>query len=369
MIRLALILSFLVNVSLVSEVFAAGQTVEPSVMRALNTAQVAQQKGDYAAAERALDGVKGEAGSLEETLLWRSHGYLAWAQGRNGKAIEFLNKVVKSGKLDDASQANEKLNLAKLNLTQQRYKEVIRLLTPVPAKASEEVLQMLVQSYQASGQPAKALPLAERYVQAHPRAEDRWLQFLVGVNADLKRYSQAEKWQQQLLARSPNDVQHWRQLAALQQLSGSYENALATLRTARTKGLNFSAKELDNLTLLASAADQPWQGAKLLKGMLDQGLLANNSTRQERLGLFYWQARDRAHAVEVYRQLASASGSGKHWMNVAQLELEQSRWKAGLTALKKAESAGADRRQVREWRNWAENELNAGANDRLASTH
>ena len=36
---------------------------------------------------------------------------------------------------------------------------------------------------------------AERYVQAHPQAADSWLQFLVAVNADLKRYPVAERWQ------------------------------------------------------------------------------------------------------------------------------------------------------------------------------
>lgn len=346
---------------------AAGQTVEPGVFQALNTAQTAQQKGDYASARRALDAAKAKTGSLEEALIWRSRGYLAWAEGQNAKAIEWLDKALKTGKLDADLLANEQLNLAKLNLIERRYAQVVALLAPRQASASEDMLLMLVQAYQGLEQPAKALPLAERYVQANPQAGDSWLQFLVAVNADLKRYPAAERWQRQLLARQPNKAQSWRQLAALQQMSGGHDKALATLRTAYSKGVRFSESELDNLALLASAADQPWQGAKLLDGMLSQGLLPRTAAREERLGLLWWQARDRVAAARIYRDLAARSGSAKHWMNLAQLELEQARWQSGLEALAKAENAGAERSRVRAWRNWAESELNFERERRLAS--
>ena len=346
---------------------AADLTVDPAVFRALDSAQAAQKNADYAAAQRALDSVTGAPGSLEESLLWRSRAYLAWAQGQNAQAITLLDKVIQGGKLDAALQAEESLNLARLNLIEQRYARVVALLAPQQASAGEEVLQMLVQAYQGLGQPAKALPLAERYVQANPHAADSWLQFLVAMNADLKRYAMAERWQRQLLARQPNEVKGWRQLAALQQLSGQHDKALATLRAAYQKGLRFSEGELDNLVLLAGAADQPWQGAKLLSGMLEQGLLPRTSAREERLGLLWWQARERQQAAQIYRELAARSGSAKHWLQLAQLELEQARWQAGLDALRQAERAGAERSKVRAWRNWAESEMSFQREKRVAS--
>jgi hypothetical protein len=346
---------------------AAGQSVDPAVFRALDTAQTAQKKGDYSAARRALDAAKGTPGSLEEALLWRSRGYLAWAEGQNAQAIELLERVLKSGKLDAELQAAEELNLARLNLVERRYAQVVSLLAPGQASANEEVLQMLVQAYQGLNQPAKALPLAERYVQANPQAADSWLQFLVAINADVKRYPAAERWQRQLLARQPNNAQGWRQLAALQQLSGSHDKSLATLRAAYQKGLRFSESELDNLVLLAGAAEQPWQGARLLSGMLDQGLLPRTAVREERLALLWWQARERSQAATLFRALATRSGNAKHWMSLAQLEMEQARWKAGLEALGKAERAGADRSKVRSWRNWAQSELSFEREKRVAS--
>ena len=363
MFRLLLLISLSFAVSA-----QAAQSIDPSVFKALERAQSAQQKGDYSAAHRALEQAQAKTGSTEQALLWRSQAYLAWAEGDNRKALELLDKAIASGKLDEAILPNERLNLAKLNLVEQRYAKVISLLGS-SAGANEEVLQMLVQAYQGLGQHAKALPLAERYIQANPNAADTWLQFLVAGNAELKRYETAERWQGRLLARHPDQAKSWRQLAALQQMAGSEEKALATLRAAHLKGLSFSETELDNLVALASAAGQPWQGAKLLKGMLESNLLPNDAKRQERLGMLWWQARDRAQAAPIYRDLALQSGSAKLWLNVAQLELEQARWQAGLDALKQAERAGAERRKVRAWREWAEGELSFERQRQVASAH
>jgi hypothetical protein len=360
--RLLLLISLLFAVSA-----QAAQSIDPSVFKALERAQSAQEKGDYGAAHRALKQAEAKPGSAEEALLWRSRAYLAWAEGNNRQALELLDKAIASGKLDESILPNERLNLAKLNLAERRYAKVVSLLGS-PANASEEVLQMLVQAYQGLGQHAKALPLAERYVQANPNAADTWLQFLVAGNAELKRYETAERWQSRLLARHPNQAKSWRQLAGLQQMAGDEDKALATLRAAHAKGLRFSEAELDNLVLLAGAAGQPWQGAKLLQGMLESRLLTSDAKRRERLGMLWWQARERSEAAQIYRDLAAQSGSAKFWLNVAQLELEQAHWQAGLDALIQAERAGAERRKVRSWREWAEGELSFERQRQVAST-
>ncbi|WP_417779701.1 tetratricopeptide repeat protein [Stutzerimonas xanthomarina] len=360
--RLLLMISLLFAVSA-----HAAQSIDPSVFKALERAQSAQEKGDYGAAHRALKQAEAKPGSAEEALLWRSRAYLAWAEGNNHQALELLDKAIASGKLDEAILPNERLNLAKLNLIERRYAKVVSLLGS-PANTNEEVLQMLVQAYQGLGQHAKALPLAERYVQANPNAADTWLQFLVAGNAELKRYETAEHWQSRLLARHPDQAKSWRQLAGLQQMAGNEDKALATLRAAHAKGLRFSEAELDNLVLLAGAAGQPWQGAKLLQGMLKSGLLASDAKRRERLGMLWWQARERSEAAQIYRDLAAQSGSATFWLNVAQLELEQTHWQAGLDALKQAERAGAERRKVRSWREWAEGELSFERQRQVAST-
>ena len=53
--------------------------------------------------------------------MWRSKAYVAWSAGSNAQAIDWLDKAVRSGKLDAEMLAGERLNLAKLNLGERRY--------------------------------------------------------------------------------------------------------------------------------------------------------------------------------------------------------------------------------------------------------
>ena len=122
----------------------AAQTVDSAVFMALQNAQAAQEKGEYAAARKALDAVQARPGSLEETLVWRSRGYLAWAAGNNAEALKWLEQAHASGLLDAAAQQAERLNLARLNLAEERYARVVTLLEPLPGETQGPTLGVRV---------------------------------------------------------------------------------------------------------------------------------------------------------------------------------------------------------------------------------
>lgn len=334
---------------------AAAQSIAPDVFRALQASQAAQQAGKLAEAEQALRAVKPKADSLEQALIWRSQGYLAWAQGNIKPAIVVLTKAFNSGKLTDEQVSEDRLSLAKLHFTGKNYQQALNYLQKVAQ--TNEVLEMQIEAWQGLGRLDKALPLAERYLKGKSTISDNWLQFMVGANAELKRYTVAEQWQKRILQRSPDQVNAWKQLAALQQMANQHSKALATLRTAYTKGIDFKKSDLDSLIALASASGQPWQAARLLEGMLKSGLMNANLSTQERLAQLHWQARDYPNAAKQYTQLAQQTGKGEHWLSLAQLEIQQGRWNAGLQALASAEKSGANQQQVRSWRDWAQSRI------------
>lgn len=348
-----LLLAACVCASLSAPVMAA-QSIAPDVFRALQTSQAAQQSGKFAEAEQVLRSVQTKPGSLEQALVWRSQAYLAWAQGKTQSAINDLTQAFNSGHLTPEQISEDRLNLAKLHFSGKNYQQALSYLQK--AVQSDEVLEMQIEAWQGLGRLDKAVPLAERYLQAKSSISDNWLQFMVAANAELKRYAQAEQWQKQLLQRSPDQLKAWKQLAALQQMAGQHAKALATLRTAYSKGISFKSSDLDSLINLASASEQPWQAARLLEGMLQHGLLTRNASSQERLAQLHWQARDYPRAAAQYAQLAKQTGKGQHWLSLAQLEIQQGRWDAGLQALTAAEQAGANPQQVRAWRDWAQNQ-------------
>ena len=333
----------------------AAQSIAPDVFRALQTSQAAQQAGKFAEAEQALRAVKTKPNSLEQALIWRSQGYLAWAQGHPKSAITVLTQAFKSGQLTAEQITEDRLNLAKLNFSAKNYNQALQYLQK--ATQTNEVLEMQIEAWQGLGRLDKALPLAERYLKGKSTINDNWLQFMVGANAQLKRYKEAEQWQKRILQRSPDKINAWKQLAALQQMANQHSKALATLRTAYAKGISFTQSDLDSLIALASASDQPWQAARLLEGMLKSGLMNSSQSTQERLAQLHWQARDYPSAAKQYTQLAQQTGKGQHWLSLAQLEIQQGHWNAGLQALNSAEKAGANSQQVQNWRDWAQSRI------------
>lgn len=333
----------------------SAQSIAPDVFRALQSSQVAQQAGKFAEAEQALRAVQTKPDSLEQVLVWRSLGYLAWAQGNTNQAIDVLTKAFKSGQLTAEQTTEDRLNLAKLNFAAKNYKPALQYLQNVAQ--TNEVLEMQIEAWQGLGRLDKALPLAERYLKSKSNIADNWLQFMVGANAELKRYKEAEQWQKRILQRSADKINAWKQLAALQQMANQHSKALATLRTAYAKGISFKQSDLDSLIALASASDQPWQAARLLEGMLKSGLMSTSLSTQERLAQLHWQARDYSSAAKQYAQLAKQTGKGQHWLSLAQLEIQQGRWNAGLQALNSAEKTGANSQQVKNWRDWAQSRI------------
>lgn len=329
---------------------ALAQTIDIKTLRALQAAQSAQEQGEFNKAEQLLRQLQPEKGSYAEALIWRTHGYVVWQKNHIAHAVQLLEQAYKSGQLTDEQRQEDALSLAKLNTQLERPKQALAYLEQV--LDSQESLELRIYNWQMLGRYDQALPLAERYLAKQSVISDQWLNFMVAANAELRRFPAAQKWQKQLLTRHPQQVAQWRQLAALQQMSGNYVQAFATLRTAYQQGLAFSEADLDQLVALASAAEQPWQGARLLNELMQQGRLTKTTARQERLAQLQWQSRERSLALAHYQRLAEQSQQAKHWLTVVQLASEQELWPQAKQALQAAAKAGASRKEIRNWQDW-----------------
>lgn len=331
---------------------AQPQTIDIKTLRALQGAQNAQQQGNLDKAEKILASVEAEPGSYSQALLWRTQGYLAWQKAQNANALQLLEKSYNSKLLEQDQLREDALALGKLCLQLDKPKKAINYLQQ--ANESNERLELSIYAWQMQGRYDRALPLAEKYLASQSQISDQWLSFMVGANAEQKRYAQAEKWQKRLLARHPLQVGHWRQLAGIQQMGGDYARSFATLRTAYQQGLKFSEADLDQLVALASAAQQPWQGARLLESLMKQGHLPVTAAREERLAQLQLQSREKGQALKQYQKLARKSQKPGHWLTVVQLASEQENWDVAREALQAAAKSGASRKQVRSWQDWLE---------------
>ncbi|UAW98109.1 tetratricopeptide repeat protein [Halopseudomonas nanhaiensis] len=340
---------------LVSAGVQAQQQVSPAVFEALREAQRLQQDGRPAQAREQLESVRRSLpdGSLELALVQQRLGYLAIAQDRTGDAIDWLRRALEHEVLDDQAAAQDRRNLAQLLVVEGRYSEAVRVLEtqqrsgplPLPLK------RLLVQAYNELEQYDKAIPLAEQVVTADPQVDAVWYRLLAGMNHRLGRYGQAERWLHVVLRRQPAEAEHWRQLAGMQSLDGRQIDAAATLRLAHESGVTLSEQDLHNLVAVHTQAGAPWQAARLLQALLDEGLLSRSTQRQRLLAQLWLQARDRERATAAWRTLAGSTGATGDWLQVARLQLEDQQWADLLATLERARS-GASAAQLATIGQW-----------------
>lgn len=344
----------------------AQQAINPGVFNALNSAQQAQEAGDYARAQSRLESALEQTrdGSLERALVEQRFGYLAIARERNAEAIDWLNKALAHDQLTPQAARQDRINLAQLLIMQERYREAVSLLEQEHAAEplDNQPKRLLVQAYSRLQQYSKAIPIAEQVVAAEPGVEATWYQLLAGMNQRLERYREAERWLRVLLKREPENLQYWRQLAGVQSQGERQVAAAATLRLAYESGIRFSDSDLDNLVALQVRAGAPWQAARLLQALLDEQLLVADAARSERLAQLWHQARDHERAHAAWLALANTSGRAEHWLRAAGIQLEQGRWDQLLSSLKQAEPGASteQRSLIRQWQQYAQNALAEG---------
>lgn len=333
------------------------QTVEPEVLRGLQQAQAAQTAGDYGKAQRLLDGLSFDKGSYAELLVLRNKGYLAWQQNQLQQAINLLKQAEQHSQINAQDRQADRLSLARLTLAAGQPQQTVAYLKGQPQ--TDESLQLGIQAWYQQKRYDQALPLAEKYLARQSKVNRQWTELMVSLYYGSKNHSKAADWQRRLLALEPDSLEQWQRLADLQRLAGNEAAAFATLRTAYDKGLLQSSQQLQQLLAQASAAGQPWQGARLLQQWLKQGKLADNSKWREQLAQLHWQARDYQAAIQQYRQLAEQGGSANHWLMVAQLAMQNARWQEAEQALEAAERSGAARHRISSWRDWLESSREA----------
>lgn len=341
--------------SLAASVVLAQQAVEPGAFKALDQARQAQEGGRFNEARQTLEAALNQAaeGSLEQALLEQRLGYLALAQDRRREAVEWIEKGLAHGRLEPAVARQDRINLARIAASSERFERAAGLLAREhqAQPLEDEDRRLLVQVYSRLERFEQAIPLAEQEVRLNPEADSVWYQMLVGMNYRLQRYRQAEQWQRVLLKRDPRNAQNWRQLAGIQSLDRRQAAAAGTLRLARDAGVQLSDADLDNLVALQVSAGAPWQAARLLEELLAQRVLEATTQRSERLAQLWQLARDHQRAQASWSQLASQSGNTGHWMRVAGLQLEGGQWRELLATLERARP-GADASQLRLIQQW-----------------
>ncbi|MGD2076513.1 MAG: tetratricopeptide repeat protein [Gammaproteobacteria bacterium] len=240
-------------------------------------------------------------------------------------------------------------------------------LNVLPPDSRQRVRYDLAQLYLASDVPEMAVPVLESWFEHADRpTADAW--FLLGLaRVQAKRYRQAieplqkaiaavenadETWYQTLLAahfeldalqecatvlekmvRLFPDRDYWQQLAGVYLALQQDGRALTTLELAWRQDRLSGESDLLQLAQLYLAQRIPFKAAQLLEREMDRGRIGIDADNLELLAGAWAEARERDKAIAVYQRAMHAGAKASLGLHVAQLYIEDERWRDAARVL------------------------------------
>ncbi len=314
----------------------------------LHQASQLQQEEKLPEAIVLLEGLALES-DYDQAFIQRVLGVYYWQSEQPSKAVQALNESVKLNALALTDQWKTRQMLADILFSDQQYQSaiqhyVILLKTEYPstddkiqkAQANEKnniQLRMSMAYYQLQ----KWQHSLSRIKQYNPTSSKDTLQALkirIVSELQLEKWKDAEKTINRIIRFEPNQKSWWQQLASIQLQQGKRQTALETYALSKHQAIPFTVNEYIVMAQLYGQYKMPEKAGRILEEMFVQ---YPNSQSEKNLSLqtIYWQmAKEWDKAITGWQRVASMNP--KHHWRLAQLLIQESRYKQALGIIDKA---------------------------------
>ena len=324
----------------------AGGMIAQSFHQRLQQAEQLQQKGHYRRSLEVLQPLAGKSRSgLEKTLIQTYLAYAWLGLGKQDNAAIAARAALDHPDLPRELVPNLWLLLGQAELQRGRYGPAASAFERALALAEDETPQVYYWVAYALYQQknyAKAIDYLQQALKHHPSPPEDWYRLLLACCLEGKRYGLGESVVKQLLARRPDDPGRWRQLAALYLERGRYHEGLAALVAAWYEGA-MDRRTLLQIVRLYAHVGVPEKAARLVRSWRQEGRLPGELELLALEGDLWRMAREREQAVDVIKRVAEQGKEGRQWLVLANLYMEQERWKEAAAAAAKALEMGIRR--------------------------
>lgn len=333
--KLALVLALMLVAGPVSAELS--QFMAGKVQRAHNLQQ--EEKLDEAIA--LLAGLT-PSKAYDKAFVKRMLGVFYWQKGDLKKAIANLSYAVESGLLQDEQAWVSHRMLADILLSDEQFKRALphyyRLAENIPEnQKADELWLRIAQAHYQVGEWQPVLAAIDTYERLQRKDDVQPLSIKLGAQLQLKKWQDALPTLKRLIALEPHKVVWWQQMAGIQLRLDRSDDALDTLALARRQGVALSQQDLKTLAQLYAQRGIPERAAKLYAQL--EG--AERDAELLSMQAMYWQmSKEWDKAISVWSQ--AAKQDNKHRWPLAQLLLQEGRYRKALTELDKVKLQGRE---------------------------
>jgi len=329
----------------------------------INQAYAFLEAGEDDKAREILDVILAnpKSSKYEQALCLQGLAQVRYNADDIAAAIEANQKALALDALDNKSHFGVALQVAQLNMMDERYDAALAAIDQWFALTGNETaegwavrgnaLYRLERMPEAAAAMSKAISMA-------PAPSDSWYQILIASYYDAENFAEAAKAAETYLARDPGNKNITRQLASIYIELEQGEKAVAVLEGAKARGLLTEASDLRQLYQLYNFVERPVDAARTINEGIAAGVLKEDFDTLKSLGdswvISAQNATDESaeqkdafsKAIEAYGRAAVLAKDGEvDFMRGQLLVSEKEQFAEGKKALEAALARGNLKRE------------------------
>lgn len=290
---------------------------------------------DSAVVQKSIGQLEQELGSIADNYSRASTArYLARhfsSENDAGKAIRYYREALAGDGLSDYAKQDVLAELATVQWQARQYQGVVDSIDQRQAlggKADARLLILQAMAYHQLGRSGQAVASADAAWAAAENPSDDLLKQLLFVYYHSRHYDSAQRVQTRWLARYPNDLAGWRQLAAIHLKQQQPARAADALALAYGQSLPLQQDDILRLAALYQQTGNPYAAARVLENALQNGGVTASASHWDTLFRYWLQAREKAQAIAALQQALALQPDIDRYLHLAQLQMEAEQWQA-----------------------------------------
>lgn len=285
------------------------------------------------AAELSIEQMEAQFKSLQDDYARASTGmqlaqhYLQ--KKEYDKAIEYYQQALAAKGLSEPVNRQLRQQLAAVYLMKKDASGALRELQQLDdlnRTRERDVAMMYAQVYFLQKDYLATARALDKVMQLAPDVEPGFHSQVLALSFSIGDFSRAETVLKHFLERQPDTVEYWFQLVSVYLKQEKTAQALAVMRLAQARKIEFSEQNLLLYTSLLATEHNLYQAAEILQGGLSSGRIDGSGEHYRTLFEYWYKAQETDRALTALQEASTRSGDVELYLFQAQLLMQRSRW-------------------------------------------
>jgi tetratricopeptide (TPR) repeat protein len=301
-------------------------------------------KGDYAGSEAKLVELNENAhGDYEKAIILQTLAFVYASQNKEAQAIKTFEQALATNALPQQVHEQMMFNVAQLYIADDKYDKGMEKLNEYLQESCNPLPDahvLLASVYAEKKRWQESLKQVNLALAKSKTAKEPWLQLKLALHYELKDMPKCAEVLVHLVGLAPQKEDYWKQLSGILFEIKKDPEALAVLALAERKGYVDQENEYRNLSNMYMYMEIPLKAGALLERGLTSKQIEPTEKNLESLANAWIVAREYDKAEVAMKKAAAVSSSGELYKRLAQIQIENEKWKDALESLQKAQQKG-----------------------------